>query len=282
MIDRRRFVGMGTLAAGALATSHWSASLGSNRGECREGHAGRHRRDTLRQDSRLKPREGASLQRRAVWRIHRPAPPLHAAAQAGKMDRRARLLRARQAFTAVAVRFPRLRAAGSRSHGSQRADERRLPDAERLDAQRRRGQTARDGVAARRWLHQRLRRIHLLRRPRARGQERRRSRDGESPTQRIRLSLSGRPRRREVRERFERRQSRYRRRARMGSRQHRRIRWRSFERHADGAIGWRRQGELADGDARRKGPVPQGHRSERRARSKACRRTRRTRTPRWC
>ena len=97
--------------------------------------------------------------------------------------------------------------------------------------------------------------------PRARA--RRRPRLGEPPPQRARLPRPVADRRREVRVVRQRRDARSRERPPLGARERRAVRGRSGERHHLRAVGWRRKGDHAHGDARREGAVPQGRRDQR-------------------
>ena len=124
--------------------------------------------------------------------------PLHAAAQAGGVDRRAQLHRLRADLAADAVGLPiRLLAddpvGPPRRH---RRHERGLPVAQRLDARRQRQREARRaGLVSRRRLGDRLRQRTDVRRRPTRAARRRRRRHGQSSARELRLHASGRGRR---------------------------------------------------------------------------------------
>ncbi len=84
----------------------------------------------------------------------------------------------------------------------------------------------------------------------------------QPPPERPRLPEPGRLRR-EVRQRRQRRHARPRARARVGARQRRELRRRPRQRDDLRPVGWRREGEHADGDAGRQGAVPPRGRAER-------------------
>ena len=191
------------------------------------------------------------LQGHSLRRADRRRQPLHAAATARDMGRRAR--RDRLSRPCAATAGP-ARAAPGTAHdprpGRRHPGERGLPDPQRLDARhRRRREAAGDGLAA--WRRLRLRlgqpRGHRRRQPGAARRCRRGQR--QPPPQHLRLSAPRRSRRRALRAFRQCRHARPGRGARMGARQHRGVRRRSRQRDDLRRVGRRREGQRPAGDA---------------------------------
>ena len=202
--------------------------------------------------------------RRPLRRGHVRQEPLHGAAEARRVDGRARCahLGTRGAATAAErqLRLHTRRPVGQPA----RRTRRRLPGAERLDAgPQRRRQAGRHVLDSRRRLHDRDEPQPGLRRPRARPHRQRGGGHDQPPARRPGLPAPGRPRAgvRTVRRRGH---DGHRGRARVGSRQHRELRRRPRPRHDLRPVGRRLEGLSPDGHAVGQGPVPPGRHSERR------------------
>ena len=148
------------------------------------------RRDGFRPRQRRHVGRRACLQGHSLWRLDGRRQPLHAAAQARTVDRRARGDRLCRPLAAGACRPAAAGAGDGVGAGRHPAGRRGLPDAACLDARPRQRQASGHGLAAWRRLLLRLGQLAALRQHPARAAQRRRGRGGQPSPQHLRPSRS--------------------------------------------------------------------------------------------
>ena len=192
------------------------------------------------------------------------AQPVHAAAEAGPVGRGARGCRLGRACATSFLRPAASRGVALGASPGHGAGQRRLPDAQSVDARPRRRQAPGHGVVSRRrvllWVGQ----YAAHRRRQSRSPRRCRRRDRQPSPQHFWVSRSCGTRRRRLRALGQCRSARPRRRAAMGPRQYREFWRRSRQRDDLRPIRRRRKGQRPAGDAGGKRAVPARHRDERR------------------
>ena len=179
MSSRRTFVKQASLLVAGAYLTPWSKLIVGAEDAIADTSSG--------QSSRRRERDRQDIQRHSVRRANEREKPLHAARQAHPLDRDARRARVR------ANRAARWRQLGNDGRRLAGAEKRRLSRPECVHARLEgRTQASGDGLAARRWILERLRLRTHSRRDQPRPDARRRRRDAESSAERVRVHVSRR------------------------------------------------------------------------------------------